>query len=803
MELWTPEENDFDSFQSHTDKSLRVHLQGVLDGAHRHDLSPVATVAALFHDLGKLNPHFQAKLSGKKTIEYSKHSYLSALAFAAFCKRNKLSSLGFTSKAQKAAVLAIICRHHGHLPNMNDIFSLNECEAMSDFLASHDALPVSEFLAQWLPHENFKLTDCHTSELLKCKIDEPLTNPLEIFFQTQWAFASLIESDKRDAGSNKYFQRESELETARTHFSPRLQNNLNALEADSDLNKVRTAIRKDAVKNLREGLQNGERTFSLTAPTGAGKTLMLLALADEIRVLDGAKNHTDYSVTYVLPFLSITEQVEKVCAQVFGETLPITRADSRTQNPHIEKLLEETDGDPQKQSELIREQFAADTFDHAFIVTTFVQFCETLMSNRNARLLKLPNFARTIFLLDEIQALPPRLYTFFAAHLHEFCERFNCYVVFSTATMPALEFANKCLEEKRDPKKLFPRYKTPRELAGEKHFDHDVFDRYLIRRVTEWKIKREALTQLISQEESCLVVVNTIEDSRCLYELLIEYSIDKVLLLNTHFTPRDRRAKLEESQNRLANGERVILVSTQLIEAGVDIDFPVVFRDLCPLPNLIQCAGRCNRNGKLKIDGQRTRGTVWFFELTDDEDRSRAELIYGRGREPEWFLGFSREKIADSVSERELLTVQREYFDKTRDNLSVGQHGAMNLIEEINALAFKNLGEFSLIDDKTFGEERRYFVPDDNDGDWEKLEELAAAKTPRNNYNASRTHSIKIETQLRAMSDRVVTMRVKRGQTPPPASNVEPLLGLLRLANSFDYSFENGLCPDNQTSAII
>ena len=130
----------------------------------------------------------------------------------------------------------------------------------------------------------------------------------------------------------------------------------------------------------------------------------------------------------------------------------------------------------------------------------------------------------------------------------------------------------------------------------------------------------ELASHIRQNSPSCLVVLNTIEDSRLLYEMLCPTKqCQDVLLLNTHFTLEDRRAKIAICKQRLKDQQPIVLVSTQLIEAGVDIDFPVVYRDMCPLPNLIQSAGRCNRNKGVFT------GRVYFFELHGDKGKPRAE----------------------------------------------------------------------------------------------------------------------------------------------------------------------------------
>lgn len=835
MELLFPAPNDFDHFHSHSNKSLCVHTNGVLEGTRLRSApfscARIAEVAALFHDLGKLNPNFQLKINpnfqfdGEVAMrEYSRHAYLSAYAFLAYCVSNRIESLGLR-QADVWRVLALIAHHHGHLPNFLNLLAEKECDDTLAFIASQPPLPLSKYLQQWWKHQEFDILDAKFQKYFKAERFRTLDlsvgklrtdyvpHRLDYFLETQFAFASLIEADKRDAGDNKYFHREKQLEWARENFAPSLNAKFDMLASHTagELNRVRTQIREEATRNLREKLQSGTRTFSLTAPTGAGKTYTLLALAAAIREV--APQH---AVIYGLPFLTITEQVESVCHDLFGQNPDfVSRFDSRTYNEKLDLLLAQLDGNPQQENgdnlrALMQEAFSADTFDAAFTITTFVQIFETLLSNRNSTLLKLPNFSQTIFLLDEIQSLPPRLYVFFAAYLQAFCERFDCYAIFSTATMPVFQIS----DDNQRARELFHGYSAEKvqELLPRKYFDKEIFNRYRIQTLQREPMTREGLAEgVVEQNSSALIVLNTIADSRALFELLEETADAEVILLNTHFTLRDRQKKIVRCKKLLEEKQNVILVSTQLIEAGVDIDFPMTFRDLCPLPSLIQTAGRCNRNG------EHERGIVWFFELKD-EQRSRAEYIYDN--EPQWFLNFVREEILiqDGFSENELFDLQQKYFHKVSRDLKLGECilrldndlQTANLVEQIDLLAFETVGSFRLIDEE-HGEVLRYFVPQEEDDCESRFETLLdliqrylverRAAGGKLSYGIARYFSIEIESQLRCMAPDIVQFRVPHGKQPPASAG--ECCGVHLLAVGGDYSDRTGISFDGDGTAIF
>lgn len=824
-------QHQFDRIRSHKDKPLRIHMNGVMAGVSLRKGPTIAEVAALFHDLGKLNPNFQPKLDNISASGYSSHAYLSSYAFLCYCASNgatALQMLGLTSELEIYSVLALIAHHHGSLTNLREILHVKEREKLEAFLSGKPLLPISEYLQQWLSHKAFDIQDIisskgrkwieHGSGITDAKL-ACISSKLDFFLDIQFGFSCLIESDKRDAGNNKWFKRQDQLEWAQRTFTPSLSSALDGLRPDNDLNKARTAIREEAVNNVKLALAQKQRVFSLTAPTGSGKTFTLLAIADEIR-----KSCPDHSMIYALPFLTITEQVEGICREdVFADNKEfVTRIDSRAQNKALQELLASLEDQPDRIGELLKESFSLETFDAAFIITTFVQLFETLMSNRGATLLRLPNFSKAIFLIDEIQALPPRLYVFFTAYLQAFCEKYDSYAVISTATMPALSLPKKNVTPPQDACRLFSNYQMPAELLDfEKFYKLPVFDRYEIKRLDmdrpEFAI--QDLAEIVEQEtESSLVILNTIDDTRQLYDWLCPAGTvrEDVVLLNTRFTLNDRRKKVAECKERLSQSQKITLIATQLIEAGVDVDFPVVYRDLCPLSNLIQSAGRCNRNGKP------VRGKVWFFELHGEKGKSRAELVYSDNAD-QWMLDFSRNQIKKTLLECELLAVQQNFFNHINENLTIGAHKlgfgkerqADNLIARINESAFETVGTFRLIDENEFGIEMRYYVPTDfDDLEWEKLEQMtidsakaAAAAGGRLPFDQMKKRQVDLDVQLQRMSGQIVQVRVQKEIDAPPAEQrrgeIREVCGLRKLLNGFDYSHDTGIGVCGQGIAIL
>jgi len=824
---------DISSLKSHPDKFLitqqngeKGHVDGVIENVKKITQSKWAELIAIFHDLGKINPNFQHKLVPGKVINgYSNHAYFSAFAF--FCafacdientlKLSKWLDNNISSN-DLIALTVLIAKHHGNLPDFSGedksgsgarILSINDNRNLFIFLNSGIALPINEFANNYFKINNFQ------HFLLEKRIQNGYlenfvfrgnknTNPLDFFFNTQFAFASLIQADKTDAAKfyNLFEDNIINVAVFCKTYNNQLEKYISQLNKDTTINQLRTKIKTEAVENLKNRLSHNKRIFELTSPTGSGKTLMLLSLAGEILTSKG-----DFRIIYALPFLSITEQVEAEILKIFPfDQNFIQRIDSKSENNRFSKLQEFLDNDPSEDK--IREisllDFQENTFAFPLIITTFVRFFETLLSNRNANLLKLPNFSKCIFLLDEIQSLPPRLYGFFTAYLTKFCEKFDSYAIISTATQPNFNLPNKEFSLNSGnrmyvhfAKDFFPDYETPFPLLSLEYFRNNLFNRYQLS-FQEEPIELESLKdKIIKENKSVLIILNTIDDTKELFDLLKgEFSFAELLLLNTHFTPNHRKQKIEIAKERLKNNQKVILISTQLIEAGVDIDFPVLFRDFAILSSIIQSAGRCNRNGKLQDFGK-----VYLFKLIK-EGKFRSDLIY-RGKDNE-ILRLTKEVLSQGeYQEKDLINLQKEYFSKIKDDLNFATHSQHNIkdfnfLKDIQECQFDKIGKFQLIDEQVFGESVQYFVADDKDD--KKFEILLDHQNEIKDLFKSKTLDkskirIKkkiIEIHLKKMAGQIIQIRIQNKNSNPLLGSIENYFGIFKISLE-SYSFEMGV----------
>jgi CRISPR-associated endonuclease/helicase Cas3 len=793
---------DLNKYKSHPHKLLTIHTQGVLDKAltivKNFECYNITKIVAIFHDLGKMNPNFQDKFKAKKIEGYDHHAYLSAYAFFCFIKENAVflqKELGDNWQNKLISIIAIIAKHHGNLPDFKSILNIDECNALFKFINNNQNIPFTEFIQYFLPETKFYLIS--NKEIIQAKFRDKLAyNPndrnLDIFLDTQFSFASLIQSDKIDASDLELSKDKDKVKEFSSISNDLLNNYLQKLNVDSELNQLRTQIRLEAIHNIHHCLKTTEqKVFSLTAPTGAGKTLMLLSLANEII----KEKKQDFRIIYSIPFLSITEQVEKECIKIFGEEW-VTRVDSKSENFTFNKLQEKLETLPELVNEVISAKFVEDNFLNPFIITTFVRFFETLVSNVNSTLLKLPSFSNCIFLIDEIQSLPPRLYTFFVAYLTEFCKRFNSYCIVSTATMPDFFIHN------TDAQKLFYNYKRPFEVSNLKYFEHKLFNRYKVEQYKNEITINELSERVIAENNSVLVIVNTIDDSKDLFNEISNYLRDnELILLNTHFTPNDRKSKIQYAKEKLSRNEKIVLVSTQLIEAGVDIDFPVLFRDMGTIPSIIQSAGRCNRNGKLDS------GKVVIFNL-NNRNNIRAGLIY-RGND-KILLKKTREFLQEfEYSETSLFNVQKGFFSFLGKELVFGEHSQenpkldINFTKLINELAFDTIGKFRLIDESVFGEEFRCYIPfDKNDTNFyefirldQEFKNLFIGNQKNKDFNKINLAKYKLQNHIKKMNNQILQVRLKKNDIRPKINDNYNDLNLIDLDS---YNNIKGLILDNE-----
>lgn len=507
-------------------------------------------LAGLWHDIGKFNIKFQEYiLNGGPQVEHAVVGGIYATCL--------------DDASRKIALQIIITCHHTGLQNHEHIRQ-RISKATALLKATLPNVP-DELLDKKYPH-------------LPAWLKPPFNSQEDIRHLEFWIrmlHSCLVDADWLDA------EKRNPLILERPVF-PGIAELRDILDAQID-KKVDTAKeknwtevnrqRKIVLKACRIAAEQKTGFFSLTVPTGGGKTLSAMSFA-----LNHAVKNDLQRVIVVIPFTSIISQNAKVYGEIFGQENVIEHHASLS---------------PQRDTE--RNRLASENWDAPIIVTTNVQFFESLYANKNSKLRKLHNIARSVVILDEVQSLPPSLLYSILDGLKELQQHYGCSIVLSTATQPALQQSDFLKEGLEQVQEIIP--------------DTISLARNLNRVNVDWKISEtteyEGIAQQIMNEKMArvLVVTHTRKDARYMAELLPGNPYH----LSAAMCPAHKQDIIDEAGEKLKQKDRdvsVRLVSTQLIEAGVDIDFPVVFRALAGLDSLSQTAGRCNREGKEKNGGR-------------------------------------------------------------------------------------------------------------------------------------------------------------------------------------------------------
>ena len=413
-------------------------------------------------------------------------------------------------------------------------------------------------------------------------------------FATRMVFSALVDADFLDTEA---WHASCEIHPVLRGSHPplselleRLDDYLDALMSNADDTEV-NRLRCEVLERARARAAETPGPFTFTVPTGGGKTLASLAFA-----LEHAVRHGLARVIYVIPYTSIIDQT----ACVFREALGEGGGDPADFIVEHHSAFEEERVRNREARDKLR--LAMENWDAPIVVTTAVQFFESLFGNKPSRCRKLHNIANSIVILDEAQTLPVGLLRPCVAALDELVRNWRTSIVLCTATQPALAAADGFIGG----------LKGLREIALEPAELHRRLQRTRIRRYGK-ATDTELAEQLCATPQS-LCIVNTRRHARELFEAIRRETGS--LHLTTLMCARHRGQVLQTVRCRLAEGEAVRLVATSLIEAGVDVDFPVVWRAEAGLEAIVQAAGRCNREGKAAL------GDVIVFEPADSEGRS-------------------------------------------------------------------------------------------------------------------------------------------------------------------------------------
>lgn len=614
-------------------QSIEAHLKGTGELAEtfaaEFGAAANGKLCGLAHDIGKYSDEFQLRLRGGKKVDH-------ATAGAIEC---------FKIKAAFEAVCVI--GHHSGLPNVGHK-DADTTESQTFFgrklRAEQGGIP--DYRKNWnghiaLPQDYFR----------------PSGRGFATAFYIRMLYSCLVDADyidtetfmNGDAGRGNY-EPLSALCDKLTAYISKWNNPTREIDI----------LRQKILNSCIEKASAPRGIFSLTVPTGGGKTVASMAFA-----LNHAAANSMKRIIYAIPYTSIIEQNAKVFRDILGQENVVEH------HSQVSYELSENADELEYRSAL-----ATENWDAPVIVTTAVQFFESLYANRSSKCRKLHNIANSVIIFDEAQMIPSNNLRPCVAAIAELVRAYNATAVLCTATQPAIDEMLLEYSKKESVVELCP------DVDG-------MFEKF--RRTSFEKEGRLTTDELVSRLESqqqVLCIVNTRKFAQEVYEALPS---EGRFHLSTLMCPVHRKQKLYEIRERLKSGKTCRVVSTSLIEAGVDVDFPRVFREMAGLDSILQAAGRCNREGKRSAESS----IVTVFE---SENKVNKLIAVNRDA--------AEETVRDWTQPNTTSTIER-YFKAYRDFLRNDDKSGVITASEKGisgcGLPFEWIAkEFKLIDQNTF-----------------------------------------------------------------------------------------------------
>lgn len=598
--------------KSHPSKLLFTHLQNVAEFAAKLvenqglDIDKdMLSAIALTHDLGKVHPKFQKLLDGVGSgVNHAK------------------PSAWFTySISEDIWAAEIVCRHHTGLRNLDDLIA----DWINDYYYEKD---MTKLLPGWpfmITQEKFE--DLQDTLLFDIKQDIRIDH----WFKVRLLYSLLISSDRMDAiGIGSLPEKE---------IPPFTQPKLPARSAKID--NWRMEIKEISLQKARDIDKPG--VYTLTLPTGAGKTLTGLSIAYE-----WAKRFGTKSIVYGLPFISIVDQTASVAKEVFNA--------ENVQEDHSLAYGKEHDKETVDYS---KEAMAWNKMSALFrywrepvVLTTLVHLWDALFNPKANRTMNFHRLSNAIVILDEPQTISPRLWNGFGKVLSYLSQKWNTFFLLMTATQPHI-----ASEQELAPLNTsFPFNRHKYEIVLEENKDD-------VKKVRIDELVEILKSRMPTHEYSGLVVVNRKKAAIEAYKMLESLDLKApTLLLSGWVTPYRRRIILRYLKWLEKKGRRHYLVATQVVEAGVDLDFGWVFRDLGPIDSIIQVGGRCNRHCNEDYTGK-----VLVAEIVDNKGRQIWRKIYD-----EIMIDKTKEVLIKNpnFSEKEVSIIVNEYYEKILEGLA-------------------------------------------------------------------------------------------------------------------------------------
>ncbi len=656
-------------------KELKVHVNGVLEKAKSHlannlnfditfnELESLLVLIVKFHDLGKYTSFFQNYLLKKGKTDNDKKRHPPIGAFAAYNMHKDLN--------EKHALfsLYLIFLHHA---NLTDILQFSE--KLNDYLKRiiddqiEDLKKCSSIIESEIEINNFSEKIYYPEERTirrSLKIWAKRNQNIQDYFLINYLFSLLIEADKLDASDTPIYKLKAfEADFVDNRFG-RPKSNINELEPLTN-SELRNYCRAEVISNLDSPDILNHYIFTLTAPTGIGKTMTALDFALKLKSKVRSDEGIESRIIYALPFINIIEQAFNEYQITLPEDIEIL-AHYQYSDVFGEEKKEEYKNEDGSIKNYNQKLMSLDTWQADVVITSFVQFFETLIGNRNKLLKKFNHFSNAIIIIDEVQTLRLDQMPLIGTTLYYLSKFLKSRIILMTATKPKIfdltqkEILNYENEIVR-----------PKELLSSHEHVFKAFNRTKIVNLINKKIDNtedfinDIFSENWSKKKSCIIVCNTVNRSIEVYKAIKKYLKENdfqnpIEYLSTNIIPAHRFDRIEKVRKKIVGKAFPILISTQVVEAGVDLDFDMGFRDLGPIDSIIQVAGRINRNN----NPVKKHSPLYIVDFGD------SNKIYGSLTT---IQASKTLKIKSEIPESEYLSFIESYFNTISDRSSFDQY---------------------------------------------------------------------------------------------------------------------------------
>lgn len=601
----------YTDLMSHPNKKLENHLKNVADFSYdvfnfleienKELFSNISFLIGLTHDFAKSTSFFQTYLSDHTKKENTQHSFLSAI-FTYYVVKNYLdkNNINFESNLSIISYIVVLA-HHGNLKDITKLDDYNEKKINSKMVLKQieDLKSSDDNLSKF--YDDFEIDFFRFFDEFD-EISEEITDGLLIFsfegnidnyFYILLFYSSLLDADKMDASESKRINRENIPGDIVDIFK---KNNLR--DSKDNINKTREEAYQEVNGNILN-MDLNERILSIELPTGIGKTFTGVSAA--LKLKERINNELNFNprIIYSLPFLTIVDQNSDTISSILNES-SLNGSNFLLNHNHLSDMNYKSND--LENYDISNSKILIEGWNSEIIVTTFIQFFYSIISNKNKSLRKFHNITNSIILLDEIQSLPYKYWKIINLFFKKLAYEYNCWIILMTATQPYIFKENEI-----------------KSLVDNVDYYFNKFDRvnynFNLDSQNFEDFKKEFVDKISNDSKNdYLVVLNTINSSKELYEFIKDYYsvmdydiyLDdcngicyigddiQLIYLSNNIIPKHRLEKINAIKE---SNRQSIVISTQLIEAGVDIDVDIIYRDLAPLDSLVQTAGRCNRSG--------------------------------------------------------------------------------------------------------------------------------------------------------------------------------------------------------------